>query len=76
MLITALKAHQPLLHATKQRCYPQTKAVSKERKSHTKTFTLRNVDMVAITSSDCLKKIIRAQLKQEIVPDIHDFHVG
>ncbi len=32
--------------------------------------------MVTTTSSDCLKKTIRAQLKQEIVPDIHDFDVG
>ena len=32
--------------------------------------------MIAITSSDCLKKTIRAQLKQEIVPDTHDFDVG
>ncbi|XP_064390049.1 uncharacterized protein LOC135337959 [Halichondria panicea] len=77
VLITPLRAQQPLLPQSNA-VIPKVflKAVSKEKKSHAKTFTLRNVDMVAITTATCLKEIIRAQLKQEIVPDIHDFDVG
>ena len=77
VLITPLRAQQPLLPQSNA-VIPKVflKAVSKEKKSHAKTFTLRNVDMVAITTATCLKEIIRAQPKQEIVPDIHDFDVG
>lgn len=48
------------------------KAVSKNKKSH-KTFTLRNVDTTATASCESLKKLIKAQLKQEIIgPDKFD----
>ncbi len=74
VLITPLKAHQPLLPQRNAKVF--LKAVSKEKKSHTKTFKDlhfedlhfeergydRHYFISAITSSDCLKKTIRAQL--------------
>ena len=62
--VTPLRAHQHEFKVFKN----TLRAVSKGKKNCTKTFTLRTA---VITSSDCPKKIIKAQLKQEIVPDIH-----
>ena len=40
-------------------------------------FTLRNINTATVTSCDSeLKRVIKAQLKQEIVSDIHFFDVG
>ncbi len=39
-------------------------------------FTIRNIDTATVTSCDGLKRVIKAQLKQEIVLDIRFFDVG
>ena len=39
-------------------------------------FTLRSINTTAITSCDSLKRVIKEQLKQEIVSDIRVFDVG
>ena len=51
------------------------KAVTWNRKNP-KMFTLRSINTTAITSCDNLKRVIKEQLKQEIVSDIRVFDVG
>ena len=49
------------------------KAVCKSTKQAPKTFTLRNVDIASITSQGQLKKVIKEQLREDLVKE---FDVG
>ena len=50
------------------------KAVLKGSNKDGKTFTIRDVDTVAISSCDDMKMLIREQLSEDIVTE--DFDVG